>query len=53
MIKFNCHVVIQVIDAYAEVLSNEQDSRPDEMQGDCTQATNNTAYVFTCSFLVR
>ncbi|XP_058225350.1 uncharacterized protein LOC131334384 isoform X2 [Rhododendron vialii] len=40
-----------VIDAYAEVLSNEQGSRPDEMQGDCTQATNNTAYVFTCSFL--
>ncbi|KAG5543829.1 hypothetical protein RHGRI_016548 [Rhododendron griersonianum] len=42
-----------VIDAYAEVLSIEQGSMPDEMQGDCTQVTNKIIYVFTCSFLVR
>ncbi|KAG5515137.1 hypothetical protein RHGRI_036245 [Rhododendron griersonianum] len=40
-----------VIDAYAEVLSIEQGSMPDEMQGDCTQVMNKTVYVFTCSFL--
>ncbi|KAG5564092.1 hypothetical protein RHGRI_000314 [Rhododendron griersonianum] len=40
-----------VIDAYVEVLSIEQGSMPDEMQGDCTQVMNKTVYVFTCSFL--
>ncbi|KAI8543832.1 hypothetical protein RHMOL_Rhmol08G0250000 [Rhododendron molle] len=40
-----------VIDAYVEILSTEQGSVADQMQGDCTQVTNKTVYVFTCSFL--
>ncbi|KAG5530982.1 hypothetical protein RHGRI_025809 [Rhododendron griersonianum] len=33
------------------ILSIEQGSVVDQMQGDCTQLTNQTIYVFTCSFL--
>ncbi|KAF7143205.1 hypothetical protein RHSIM_Rhsim05G0009200 [Rhododendron simsii] len=40
-----------VIDAYVEILSTEQGSVADQMQADCTQVTNRTVHVFTCSFL--
>ncbi|KAF7135675.1 hypothetical protein RHSIM_Rhsim08G0213000 [Rhododendron simsii] len=40
-----------VIDAYVEILSTEQGTVADQMQGDCTQVTNQTVFVFTCSFL--
>ncbi|KAI8542102.1 hypothetical protein RHMOL_Rhmol08G0112900 [Rhododendron molle] len=40
-----------VIDAYVEILSTEQGSVTEQVEGDCTQVTNKTVYVFTCSFL--
>ncbi|KAG5538895.1 hypothetical protein RHGRI_019441 [Rhododendron griersonianum] len=40
-----------VIDAYVEILTTDQGSVADDMEGECTQVTNNTVYVFTCSFL--